>query len=104
MLISRAKTAGRLQRVLETHRGMPPVEHDRGVRQRLALQPPQTGIAVAALSVDHLAGNHLKVTLVLAVPAADIAAIKTDHDGFGRLCHRLYHFRGARLHYRLTGL
>src|SRR5271166_5351590 len=113
MLISRAKTAGRLQRVLETHRGMPPIEHDRGVRQRLALQPPQTGIAVAqhrrrrvcryaghgerllervgrdrggiaceskaglaALSVDHLACNHLKVTLVLAVPAADIAAIK----------------------------
>jgi hypothetical protein len=32
MRISRAKAMGRLQRVLETHRGMPPVEHDRSVR------------------------------------------------------------------------
>ena len=44
---ARAEAAGRLQRVLEAHRGVPPVEHDRGVRQHLALQPPQPGIAVA---------------------------------------------------------
>ena len=42
-----AKAAGRLQRVLEAHRGVPPVEHDHGLRQRLVLQPPQPGIAVA---------------------------------------------------------
>jgi len=45
--VGRAQAAGRLQRVLKAYRGMPPVEHDRGVRQRLALQPPQPGIAVA---------------------------------------------------------
>src|SRR3954452_2867146 len=42
-----AKAAGGLQRVFETHREMPPVEHDRGFGQRLTLQPPQPGIAVA---------------------------------------------------------
>ena len=55
------------------------------------------------MSVDHLAGNYLKVTLVLAVPAADIAAIKPNHDGFGRLCRRLYRSRGVRPHNRLAG-
>jgi hypothetical protein len=45
--ISRAKAAGRLQRVLEAHRGMPPVEHHRGIRQCLALHPPQPGVPVA---------------------------------------------------------
>jgi hypothetical protein len=44
---ARAEAAGRLQRVLEAHGGVPPVQHDRGTRQRLALQPPQPGIAVA---------------------------------------------------------
>jgi hypothetical protein len=34
MRIGRAKAPCRLQRVFETNRGMPPVEHDRGVRQR----------------------------------------------------------------------
>jgi hypothetical protein len=42
-----AEAAGGLQRVLEAHRGVPPVEHDCGARQHLALQPPQPGIAVA---------------------------------------------------------
>ena len=119
--VGRAKAASGLQRVFEAHRGVPPVQHDGGVRQRLALQPPQPGIAVAqhrrrrvrrhaghcerllervgcnrravareseaglaALSVDHLAGDHLKMPLVLPVPAADIAAIKPNNDGFGR--------------------
>jgi len=36
-----AKATGRLQRVLEAHCGVPPVEHDCGLRQRLVLQPPQ---------------------------------------------------------------
>ena len=130
MCVGRAKAAGGLQRVLEAHRGMPPVEHDRGVRQRLALQPPQPGIAVAqhrrrrvrrhaghcerllervggdrgavareseaglaALSVDHLAGDHLKMPLVLPVPAADIAAIKPNNDGFG-CCAAARRYRG----------
>ena len=35
-----AEAAGRLQRVLEAYSGVPPVQHDRGTRQRLALQPP----------------------------------------------------------------
>ena len=45
--IGRANAASGLQRVFEAHRGVPPVQHDRGIRQRLALQPPQPGIAVA---------------------------------------------------------
>src|SRR4051812_38043071 len=45
--VSRAKAAGRLPRVLKADSGVPPVQHDRGARQRLALQPPQPGIAVA---------------------------------------------------------
>jgi len=44
---ARAKAAGRLQRVLEAHRGVPPIQHRRGVRQDLALQLPEAGIAVA---------------------------------------------------------
>ena len=110
--------------MLETHRDVPPVEHDRRLWQRLALHPPQPGIAVAqhrrrrvrlhashgerllervgrdhravarerearldAIGVDHLAGDHLKMALLLAVPTADIAAIKSDHDRFGWLRH-----------------
>src|SRR3954469_9790539 len=34
-------------RVLEAYSGVPPIQHDRGTRQRLALQPPQPGITVA---------------------------------------------------------
>ena len=33
--------------MLEPHRGVPPVQHGRGVRQHLALQPPEPSIAVA---------------------------------------------------------
>ena len=95
---------------------MPPIQHDRGGRQRLALQPPQPGIAVAqhrrrrvgvhpgrgerlrervgrdrlavageseaglaAIGVDHLARDHLEMALLLPVPAADVAAIKSNH-------------------------
>ena len=42
-----AEAASRLQRMLEAHRSMPPVQYDHGPRQRFALQPPQPGIAVA---------------------------------------------------------
>ena len=45
--VGRAKTASSLQRVFEANRGVPPVQHDCGVRQRLALQPPQPGVAIA---------------------------------------------------------
>src|SRR3978361_726278 len=45
--VARAKTASGLQRVFETYRNMPPIEHNCSVQQRLALQPPQPGIAVA---------------------------------------------------------
>jgi hypothetical protein len=47
--ISRAhpEAAGRLQRVLEADRGVPPVQRERGTRRHLALQLPQPGIAVA---------------------------------------------------------
>jgi glyoxylase-like metal-dependent hydrolase (beta-lactamase superfamily II) len=122
--------------VLEAHRGMPPVEHDDGLRQRLALQPPQPGIAVAqhyrrrvrlhasrgerllecvgrdrgavareseaglvAIGVDHLASDHLKMTLLVPVPTADIAAIKPNHDRFGWLRRGLLRRHGGmRLH------
>ena len=125
--VGRAKAASSLQSVFEAHRSVPPVKHDRGVRQRLALRPPQPGIAVAqhrrwrvrryacrredllerircdrrriacesraglaALSVNHLAGNHLKLLLVLAVLAADVAAVQSQNDGIGRpRCRRL---------------
>jgi len=42
-----AEAVSCLQRVLKAHSRMPPVQHDRGTRQRLTLQPPQPGIAVA---------------------------------------------------------
>src|SRR4051794_8557278 len=45
--VGHAKTTGRLQRMLEARGGVPPVQHARGIRQRLALQPPQPGVAVA---------------------------------------------------------
>jgi hypothetical protein len=38
---------------------------------------------LAALSADHLASDRFKVPLVLPVPAADVAAIKPNNDGFG---------------------
>jgi hypothetical protein len=97
---ARAEAASRLHSVLEARGGVPPVEHDGGLRQRLALQAPQPGITVAqhgrrcvrlhasrgerllervgrdrgavaregeaglvAMGVDHLARNHLKMTL-----------------------------------------
>ncbi len=44
---TRAETTRWLQRVLEAHRGVPPVQHDRGTGQHGALQPPQSRIAVA---------------------------------------------------------
>ena len=141
LCVGRAKTASGLQRVFEAYRDMPPIQDDCGVRQRLALQPPQPGIAVAqhcrrrvrryahhrerlferagcnrravareseaglaALGVDDLAGDHLKVALVLAVPAADVAAIKSNHDGFAEPRRRwLRRYRDMRLHNGLTG-
>jgi hypothetical protein len=45
--VGHAKAASGLQGVFEAHRRVPPIQHDCGVRQRLALQPPQPGIAVA---------------------------------------------------------
>ena len=39
--VSHAKAASGLQCVFEAHRGEPPIQHDCGIRQRLALQPPQ---------------------------------------------------------------
>jgi len=109
-----------LDSVLKAYSGVPPVQHDRGARQRLTLQPPQPGIAVAqhrcrcvrthpgrgkrlperlgcgrravagegeavlgAPGVDDLARDHLEVAL-RPVPAADVAAIKPNHDGSGR--------------------
>ena len=64
-----AKAAGRLQRMLETHRGVPPIQHDCGVRQRLALQPPQPGIA-----------SHNTVAAVSAVTPATASACLNASD------------------------
>jgi hypothetical protein len=111
----------------------PTIQHDSGVRQRLALHPPQPGIAItqhrrrrglvhtgrgqcprervrrdhraiadereavlATRGVDHLAGDHFEMALLLPVTATDMAAIKPNHDGTRRL--RLGLFR------RLSGL
>src|ERR671933_792993 len=49
-----AEATGRLQYVLEAHGSVPPVQHDRGTRQRLALQPPQPGTAVAQYGRWHV--------------------------------------------------
>jgi hypothetical protein len=35
-----------------------------------------------AISTDHLARNHLKMALLLPVPTADVAAIKSNHGRF----------------------
>ncbi len=37
------------------------------------------------MGVDHLARDHLKMALLLSLTAADVAAIKPEHDGTGRL-------------------
>jgi hypothetical protein len=59
---------------------------------------------LVSFSVDYLAGDHLKMPLVLAVPAADVAAIKSNHDGFaGPRRRRLRRCRDMRLHNGLTG-
>jgi hypothetical protein len=44
---TRAETARRLQRVLKTNGDMPPIEHNRGCWQGLALHSPQPGITIA---------------------------------------------------------
>jgi len=41
------------------------------------------------IGMDDLARDHLEMVLLLPVPAAHIAAIKTNHDDAGRLCRRL---------------
>jgi hypothetical protein len=106
--------------MLEAHGDVPPVPHQRGLRQRLALQRPQPGMTIAqhrrrrvrvhsgsterlrerfgrgrlvvagegeavlaAIGVDHLARDHLEMALLLAVPAAHVAAIKPNYDGGG---------------------
>jgi DNA invertase Pin-like site-specific DNA recombinase len=37
------------------------------------------------MGVDHLARGHLKLALFLPVSTVDVAAIKSNHDGFGGL-------------------
>ena len=59
-----AKAAGGLQRMFETHRSVPPVQHHHGVGQRRALQPPQPGIAVTQhrrrrVYVNSRRGKHM---------------------------------------------
>jgi hypothetical protein len=44
--ISRAKAASGLQRVFEAYCSMPPIQHDCGICQRPALQPPQPSVAI----------------------------------------------------------
>jgi hypothetical protein len=45
--VGHAKAASGLQCVFEAHRGVPPIQHDGGIRQRLALDAPQSDITVA---------------------------------------------------------
>ena len=49
--VGRTKATGRLQRVLKANRGVPPIEHDRGIWQRLALQ------ALVTESQKHVTGS-----------------------------------------------
>jgi hypothetical protein len=54
---------------------------------------------LGAIGIDHLARDHLKMTLLLPVPTTHVAAIKPDHDGFGWLRHGLFRCLGSgRLH------
>ena len=72
-----AEAARRLQRVLKTNGDMPPVQRDRGRRQRLALQPPQPCITIAQhgrrrVGAHPGCGEHLRERLArsyLAVTA-----------------------------------
>jgi len=38
---------------------------------------------MGAIGAKHLARNHLKMARLLAMPTADITAIKPHHDGLG---------------------
>ena len=52
-----------------------------------------------AIGVDHRARDHLTMALLLPVPAADVAAIKPNHDKFGWLRRgRFCRPGGMRLH------
>ncbi len=93
---ARAEAAGGLQGVLEAHRGVPPIQHRRGVRQDLALQLPEAGIAVAQhrrgrLRVharrgecppERLGRGHLAVA---DIGETVLGAVGTDHLARGHL-------------------
>jgi hypothetical protein len=120
--VGHAKAASGLQCVFEAHRGVPPIQYYRGIRQRFALQAPQSGVAVAqhrrrrvcvhadhcerlveragynrgavareseaglaALSADHLPGDHFKMPLVFPMPAGICYLFVTATD---RICFR----------------
>jgi hypothetical protein len=52
-----------------------------------AAWPLRVGEAVLdAMSINHLAHNHLEVPLLPPVPAAHIVAVEPNHDGSGRRC------------------
>jgi hypothetical protein len=56
-----------------------------------------------AVSIDHLARDHLEVAPLLAVPAAHVAAVEPDHDGSGHPRRGSLLGRGrVRPHDRLT--
>src|SRR4051812_22257836 len=52
--VGRAETACRLQPMLKTNGDVPPVEHDRGRRQHLTLQPPQPDISITQHRRRHI--------------------------------------------------
>src|SRR6202044_2150177 len=72
-----------------------------GCNRRAVARESETGLA--ALSVDYLAGDHLKMPLVLPVPTADVDANEPTNDGFGRpQRRRLRRCRDIRQHNGLT--
>jgi hypothetical protein len=57
MRVARAEAARWLQRMLEAHGVVSPVQHDRGPRQRLALQPPHPGMPYSELRRSPASSN-----------------------------------------------
>jgi hypothetical protein len=92
--VGHAKAASGLQCVFEAHRGGPPIQHDCGIRQRLALQAPQSrSVSLRPIVVGtNPAGLHAPAVML---PEDDEKTSQTAED---RLREMLTPPRGLPLH------